>query len=384
MGWERTKAITSELSSPPALGWWLLAGVLVVIAGVLIFILHASGTIRALSAMNIWWVSLAPVGCWLLLFCLRSYLWGREVNEYQFLQKEARHAQQRWEAWAERYLVILRSIVFLPDNLTVFSLTSELPQQYGLTRRINYLPVSSSDVSTIKILLDGTGDGLRSLPPDLPLRVTLVADTLSDGMAEGFTSVWLELFPGRPVPGDITVTDSLSFSRVEERIKQPVLTADLILVMQLNGGEAYSDGLTALLLTSDDVAQKFHLPHSSRLLRPMPLDMTKFDDDITLFLETQAAACRTSSVLGDTKAWTEKSAALITRGGKMNAPWKAENIALLEKWCGIPGPFAPWLLTALAADMVSQRQQSLLALFSSEQEHFISTIIPGSENEFTG
>ena len=60
------------------------------------------------------------------------------------------------------------------------------------------------------------------------------------------------------------------------------------------------------------------------------------------------------------------------------------HIALLEKWCGIPGPAAPWLLTALAADLVSLRKQPLLALFSSEQEHFISTITPGSEDEYTG
>ncbi len=41
----------------------------------------------------------------------------------------------------------------------------------------------------------------------------------------------------------------------------------------------------------------------------------------------------------------------------MHTPWKAEDIALLEKWCGIPGPAAPWLLTALAADLVSLRKQ---------------------------
>ncbi len=60
------------------------------------------------------------------------------------------------------------------------------------------------------------------------------------------------------------------------------------------------------------------------------------------------------------------------------------KIALLEKWCGIPGPAAPWLLTALAANLVSLRKQPLLALFSSEQEHFISTITPGSEDESAG
>lgn len=186
------------------------------------------------------------------------------------------------------------------------------------------------------------------------------------------------------MPDDITVTGSFSLSEVEERLKQPVLTVNLLLVIQLNGGTAYSDGLAVLLLTSDDVAQKYHLPHSSRLLRPMPLDMTNFEDDITLFLETQTVACHTPSVIGDAKKWTERSAALITQGGKMHTPWKAEDIALLEKWCGIPGPAAPRLLTALAADLVSLRKQPLLALFSSEQEHFISTITRGVKMNIPG
>ena len=77
MGWERTKALTTELPSPPSLIRWLLAGVLLAIIGALLFILHASGTVKALSAINIWWVSLTPVGGGLLVFCLRCYLWDR-------------------------------------------------------------------------------------------------------------------------------------------------------------------------------------------------------------------------------------------------------------------------------------------------------------------
>ncbi len=72
-----------------------------------------------------------------------------------------------------------------------------------------------------------------------------------------------------------------------------------------------------LLLTSDDVAQKYHLPHSSRLLRPMPLDMTNFEDDITLFLETQTVACHTPSVIGDAKMDGKKRRAY--HAGRQNA-----------------------------------------------------------------
>lgn len=385
MGWVRTKALITEQPSAPSLIWWLPAGILMAITGVLLFILHASGTIKTLSAMNIWWVSLTPAGCWLMAFCLQCWLWDRKLKEYQFLHKEAERGQLQWEAWASRYLAVLGSTVLLPDYVSAANWGKERPQQYGLTRRITYLPAEKpAQLSTLYVLLGGIKDTIEHLPAELMLHVTLVTDNPSPELTGSFSPLWKERIPGRAVPDGITVTGSFSMSEVEARLKQPLLTVSLLLVIQLNGGEAYSDGLAALLLTSDDVAQKYHLPHPARLLRPMPLDMNNFDDDITLFLETQTIACRTHSVLMDTKWWTERTAALITQGAKLKAPWKAEDIALLEKWCGIPGPFAPWLLTALAADLVSLRKQSLLGLFSTTQEHFISTIIPGSEDEYTG
>lgn len=385
MGWVRTKVLTTEQPPAPSLPRWLLAGVLMVIIGVLLFVLHASGTVKMLSSMNIWWVSLMPAGCWLLIFCLRCYLWDRDLKAHQFLLKEAEYGQQQWEDWAGRWLAILGSGVLLPDNITAAHWGSERPQQYGLTRRINYLPAEEPvQLSAMHALLAATEAHVQCLPAELPMHVTLVTDNPSPELTSSFSHLWKEHIPGRAVPDDITVTDSFSLSEVEERLKQPVLTVSLLLIIQLNGGTAYSDGLAALLLTSDDVARKYHLPHSSRLLRPMPLDMTNFEDDITLFLETQTVACRTPSVIGDAKKWTEKSAELITLGGRANAPWKAEEITLLEKWCGMPGPAAPWLLTALAADLVSLRKQPLLALFSTKTEHFISTITPGSEDEYTG
>ncbi|HBN7243565.1 TPA: type VI secretion protein, partial [Escherichia coli] len=63
------------------------------------------------------------------------------------------------------------------------------------------------------------------------------------------------------------------------------------------------------------------------------------------------------------------------------AGWEPSGRMLLEKWCGIPGPAAPWLLTALAADLVCLGNDSLLTLFSSGEEHFISTVTSGNQNE---
>ncbi len=385
MGWKRAKSLTTELPPVPSMMGWFLSGVLMVIVGVLLFMIHAAGMVKELSGLNIWLVSLTPSGIWLFLLCLRGWLWGKEVERHEFLKKESDHAQKQWETWAERYLAIVGSCIFLPDKITVACLHHELPQQYGLIRKINYLPGRNhlADES-LQVLLKGTTGALYQLPADLPVRVTLITDLPDAGLSESFATVWASLFPQRAVPGDITITSNFSMGWVEERLKQPLLNVDLLLVMQLCGDGAYSDGLAALLMTSDDVAQKYRLPHPARLLRPMPLEMDKFDEDFTLFLETQIAACRTASVLGDSRCWEKIAAPLMTIGSEHGAGWDPAGRMLLERWCGIPGPAAPWLLTALAADLVSLANTSLLTLFSSREQRFISTVTSGSEDEHIG
>lgn len=377
MGWERTKAFTRELPPAPSILWWLLSGVLALTAGILLFILHASGTVKELTQFSIWSLSLTPSGCWLLLLCFRCWLWGRAIDEHAFLQKEARLGQQQWEEWAGRHLAILGSCILLPDGLTaavIQSPASVVASRASLTRRIH------DEQNPVHHCLAGVQTALRGLPPELPLRVTVVSDFPSAQLTETFATYWASLFPLRAPPVDITVTDTLSLARVEERLKQPLLTVDLILMMQLNGGELYSDWLASMLLTSDDVARKYQLTHPARLLRPMPLDMAAFDQDFTQFLETQTVACATGRVLADALAWEKRAASLMSVAMSCGAHWQPGDRLVLEKLCGIPGPLAPWLTVALASELVSLSKASLLTLFSSGTEHYVSTVTSGSED----
>ncbi|UAN16696.1 type VI secretion protein [Enterobacter asburiae] len=382
MGWVRTKAITTELSAPPSMLLWLLTGVLMAIIGGMLFILRASGAVKVLSECNIWLLSLAPLGGWWVLFCLRGWLWGREVDEHQFLQKEADYAQTQWEEWAGRHLAILGTALLLPDGITAEAVLSsavdKLPSRATLTRRI------SGVNEPMKDCLVGIQPALSALPSGLPLRVTIVTDLPVDEQVKKFTAIWLTLFPARLIPEDITATKSLSMNYVEKRLKQPVLTVDLILIVQAKGADEYSDAISAILMTSDDVTQKYKLSHSARLLRPMPLDVTVLEQDLALFLDTQTIATHTAQVYGDAKRWEGITAPLLTLGGERGAVWQSTEITMLERMMGIPGPAAPWLLTSLVAELVSLTPASYLTLCSSGDEHFICTITQGSEDEFIG
>ncbi len=384
MVWLRNKSPTTTLSAPPSLFLLLFTGTLAVIASVVLFVLHSSGAVKILSAMNVWTVSLVPPAVWFLSLCIWGWFRGQEIDEHQFLEKEARYAQGQWEEWAERHLAILGSCVLLPDDVTADTLWkcnegSFLSQNMCVCR---LPPVSIADA--VLSCLDGVQESLHVLPHDLPLRVTLLSDLTPEVIFDAFTAAWATLFPERAVPADVTTTNEHSFTWVEERLEQPALTVDLFIVVQLHGGDSYSDGMAALLLTSDDVAHKYQLPYPARLLRPMPLDLNAFEKDITLFLETQTVACRTVRILEDALCWNAISASLVFIGGKHGAAWQSTDTMMLEKIGGIPGASSPWILTAIAADLVVLRNVSLLALFSSENERFVSTITSGSEDANIG
>ena len=166
MGWERTKATTMVLPPEPSFMGWLLAGGVAAVVGILLFILHASGMVKALAVFNIWWLASSPVLGWFFLFCLRGWLWGRTVNEHQFLQKEAEYGQQQWEAWAGRYLAVLGSSILLPSGVTSDAIAksdaADAPQFLSLT--CHFDAKSTTSTSLLEMGLAGVQEAISMLP----------------------------------------------------------------------------------------------------------------------------------------------------------------------------------------------------------------------------
>ena len=386
MGWERTKATTMELPPKPSFMGWLLAGGVAAVLGVLLFILHASGMVKALAAFNIWWLASSPVLGWFFLFCLRGWLWGRTVNEYQFLQKEAEYGQQQWEAWAGRYLAVLGSSILLPSGVTSDAIAksdaADAPQFLSLTSHFDAQSVNST--SLLELGLAGVQNAIAMLPATVPFNVTIMSDMISSDFETRFRKSWGKIYPGRALTGSISCCEAFSFVWLEERLKNPVFDIDLILILQNQGAEQYSDALAAMVLTSDDVAEKYQLSHSARILRPMPLDMTNFRADIGLFLETQTIACQTSNVFCDCGHWNDGFADLMTASQSHLTPWVPQENDVLEKYNGIPGAGSAWLLATLLADIVSVSNKPVLGLFTSGADRFVSTVTSGSGNNDAG
>ena len=179
------------------------------------------------------------------------------------------------------------------------------------------------------------------------------------------------------LPATVTVADELSRQWIDEALKTASATIELILVLQVHGNEVYSDGLAALLLCPDSLAQALELPVTASLLRPMPLNVDALDSDFSLFLQTQTNVCKASGLLADGMDWQPLIGKLLPIASAHGASLQVEQQWIQESLCGLPGPLGHWLVTALGVEMVRHQRKPLVVLAREESQHWISTVTTG-------
>ena len=384
MVWKRQKPVISEPPVEPSLILWLIAGITALVTGMLLFVLHASQILGPFQSDNIWILSAIPLVIWFILVCLRGWFYNKAFNRYKFETDEAVYAQQQWSEWAGRYLAVLHSGVLLPGSLTAVHLIQPPPglERHGQqTRRIAW-----SEAEGLAILLGDVSDILSQLPIDLPLNVTLLTDSPQDisALHALFNVCWNERVPGERQISDLNIVQSYSLQTLDERLKSPEISVELILVQQLQGGDKYSDALGVLLLASDDVATKYQFAHPARLLRPMDLDTSRLSEELTLFFSTQTQANRTQFIAGDHQYWADNFSELLQASEAFGGGWKTEQTQWLENLSGICGPFSPWIMAAVSSDIVRLQQTDCLMLCSDDRQRFITTVTTGNKNEGNG
>ncbi|MGP8939900.1 hypothetical protein V1605_11900 [Enterobacter soli] len=380
MAWIRNKPAIAKMPEEPSLILWLFAGLVALIAGVLMFVLHANHLLRVWQQYSVWLLSGAPVFVWFVLICLRGWIYNNGVDKHEFEAKEANYAQQQWVEWAGRYQAVLHSTVILADAVTPLAL---LQQSAGLTQHSKQSRRIEDDGDhPFDLLLRGVRNRLQQLSPDLPLKIILLTDSPDedDVLLQAFSNCWLQVMPvGIEVPS-LDILRSYSFAAIEHRIKTPEILLELILVHQMHGEGQYSDALAALLLTLDDVADRFKLEHDVRLLRPMPLNTDDLLTELDLYFCTQTQANSTGYIIGDHFRWGDDFATLLEASEKHGGDWKTEQLYWLETYTGLCGPFSSWILTAVVSDLVRLLQADCLMLSGSADQRFINTVTTGNKD----
>lgn len=381
MGWERQKSSVAAMPEEPSMVLWLIGGLVALIAGVLLFVLHANQLLGVLQHYNLWVLSAAPLFVWFALICLRGWVYNSAVDKHEFEAREADYSQQQWTEWAGRYLAVLYRESILPGKLT--------PAQFMAPKgRVQHIRQSlrvdmHRDGEAIETLLSNLGDPLAVLPSDLPLNVFLLSDSPVDNaeLQAFFETCWRHLMPAeRPVPA-LEIVRSYSFGAAERRIKASDISIELILVQQQHGGERYSDALACLLLTSDDVATKYELTHDARLLRPMQLEGDNLLSELDIYFSTQTQAISTHHIIGDGVRWGGLFPGLLDAAEQHKGYWKTDQLHWLETYAGMCGPFSPWIMAAVVSDVVRLQQAECLMLSESEGQRFINTVMTGNQHE---
>jgi hypothetical protein len=166
---------------------------------------------------------------------------------------------------------------------------------------------------------------------------------------------------------------------VGERLKAPILDVELLLVHQTQGGNEYSDSLSALMLTSDDVATKYQLKHHARLLRPMSIESTQMlSKELDTFFSTQSQAIAARAIVGDSMEWGDDFSALLTSAKQYEGSWKPQQCHWLEKYAGLSGPFSPWIMAAVVSDIALLTKEDCLMLSGDKEQRFVNTVTTGN------
>lgn len=384
MGWDRRAPEVVDAPEPLLLGRWLLAAGMALLAGVLLFLLHASERVLLLQVFNIWALCSVPMLFWVLLFATRAYVYGGALSDHQFLEDEAHNAQQSWQDWAQRFVAVHASCVLLPDLVSASALVQGspgLPPRTGQARRITTLPTQEEARALVglQLLFPALEPALHALPTDQALRVTVLSDidpTQYDALRDAWQSAWVAAMQ-RPPPEVFSVVDELSYRLIDETLKTASTAVELILVLQVEGAAQYSDALAALLLCPDRLAFEASLSMKARLLRPMPLDIDTLNSELPLLLQNQASARQATGLLADNADWQPLAGQIFSAVGAHGGALQVEQRWNQECLCGLSGPFSHWVVAALGVEMALHRQQPLLVLAQDGARYWINTVTTG-------
>lgn len=382
MAWQREYVQAGLAPKPPSLLRWLLIVVLAVAAAVLMFLLYA--VLPEWQVFNVWAFTVSPLVLAILALAARVHAYGGALDEYRLLQERSRLAQVAWAEWGQRYMAVMGGLVLLPEHLSAVAMMkpphTPVPHS-GKARRIVGLPKGQKGraMAGLAQLMGSLSTVLAPLPPSESLSVTVLTDAPQDehpALADACHDHLSDLSPSSILTG-VHVTSQLSFTWLEENLKTPGDAVELILVVQAHGKEAYSDGLAALLLCPDAVANAHKLPIAVRLLRPMPLDLDSLESDFTSFLQIQATARQATGLLADSADWQPETTPLLAAAAREGAALSVDHRWILEPLNGVPGPCGHWLLAALGIEMTRLAQQPLLLLASEGTGRWINTVTPG-------
>ncbi|AKH63910.1 MULTISPECIES: hypothetical protein [Photorhabdus] len=377
MGWNKPVITMQQEPVPPVLWRWLVSLIAIVgicIAGYLLW----SEFIR----QSLWWMIFGVVGLiWLTAFGLRLYLFGYWLEMYRLWHKEGQHVEKEWQSWAGRYMSVLYSCVFLPENITAATIVQEeskIEVQYGKRKVIDYFSWSEDKWrDSMQILLHSVEKTISDILPDKLICATVITNCVEqeyEKLESVLKESWQSVFPsGKPL-SQLNISPHLSAMHIDNWLKETTSEVQLLILMQIESNEQFSEGLAVFLIATDDLTKKFNLAEKARIYRPMEIYSEDFEQEFQIFISTQLPAKMATDMIGDNGSMHSYFSQIMSVIQKQNAALKLEHIENIERFIGVPGPGAYWLTTGLAIDLSQYNSGSYLVLSKNECNWVINTV----------
>ncbi|MBS9430881.1 hypothetical protein [Photorhabdus akhurstii] len=377
MGWNKPVIAIQQEPVSPILWPWLVSGMLIICIDMTCYVLW-SGYLRPQQ----WGIIFGAVGLiWLAAFGLRLYLFGYRLEIYHLWSQERQYIDKEWQDWAGRHMSVLHSSLFLPEKLTAKTIVQEeskIAVQYGEKKVIDYFSWSEDKWhDSVQILLRSTETAMSNIPLDRQVCATVItycAEQKYEKLKMILQEQWQSIFPSRQPLSQLNLVPYLSAVHIEQWLKDPASEVQLLILMQIENTEQFSEGLGILLMATDDLTKKFELAEKARIYRPMEIDLEDFGQQFKTFINTQLSAKEATGMLGNDNDIYSYTSQIMPVIQEQNAALKLERIKDIEKFIGESGAGAYWLATGLAIDLSQYHSGNYLVLAKNGRNWTVNTV----------
>ncbi|WP_036774497.1 hypothetical protein [Photorhabdus australis] len=377
MGWNKPVIAIQQEPVPPILWRWFISFIAIISIGVACYLLWPE-FLRQQQG----WMLLGAVGLiWLVVFGLRLYFFGYRLEMYRLWNQENQYIEREWQSWAGRYMSVLHSGVFLPEKITAATIMQEeskIEVQCGIGKAIDYFPWSENKWrDSVKILLHSIENAIDELPPDRPICITVITNYPEqeyEKLEMLLQENWQSAFPSGRSLSKLNILPYLPAMQIDNWLKDPTSEVQLLILMQIESTEQFSEGLGIFLLATDDLVKKFDLVEKARIYRPMEINPEQFEREFEIFISTQLSAKAATGMIGDDDSMYLYTSQIMSVIQNQQAVLKLEQIKNIGKIIDAPGPGAYWLATGLAIDLSQYNSARYLVLTNSEYHWVINTV----------
>lgn len=319
-------------------------------------------------------IAFTPLIMTTLAFITILILYISKKNKYLFLENEKLYADEQWAIWGSRKMSVLGSVTLLPKNITLPYIMQHQAQHeacYNTAKSIDYI---QPDHTSSYILLRSLNEKIHFLSENFPFQIKYITRRNKSSIINELTSAWSELFDNS-IPS-LGVSHEFSYEYIDRSIKENKDIIELIIIEQ-EYNRQQSAALSAIIITTDDIAKKYGVDVVASINRPMPiLDSENYTDTIDLFAEIQVSAQFASTLYFDGKISSSLLSDIYQSTITLKNISPSTSIDL-EYFIGLTGEYSPWINTIVAIEFVTQFKKNALTLSKEKETTFISTITVG-------